>query len=311
MANNLIPEITSTKKIIVCIPSYNEEKTIGEIVLKARAFATEVIVYDDGSTDNTSEVAKKNGATVLRSSNNRGYGKALKTLFKHAKLINADIVVTLDSDGQHDANQIPRLLEPLMKCEADIVIGSRFIDKISGQNVPAYRKLGIKAITKVTQAACGSKITDAQSGFRAYTHNAFSKLQLSENGMAASTEILLNAALNDLTIIEVPITVRYDVQNGSTHNPLIHGTKVFVHVAKFLSFKHPLLYYGLPGFVLLLISGYFLYKAIDIFSVTRYVSTNLIVISIGFSLLGIILLATSAIIYTIISLFKDRIKDTY
>jgi glycosyltransferase involved in cell wall biosynthesis len=300
---------TQTQRILICIPSYNEEKSIGEIISKAKAFATEVIVYDDGSIDNTVEVAKKNGAIVLRNSRNKGYGKALKILFKYAKLNNADIVVTLDSDGQHDANQIPRLLEPLLRGEADIVIGSRFINKINEQNVPLYRKFGIKAITKVTQLACGNKITDAQSGFRAYNNDALSKLQLSENGMAASTEILLDADFCDLKILEVPITVRYDVEDSSTHNPLVHGMKVFTHVAQFLSFKHPLLSYGFPGLVLLLISGYFLYNAVDLFSSTRYVSTNLIVISIGFSLIGIVLLATAAIIYTIISLFKSKLKN--
>ena len=189
------------------------------------------------------------------------------------------------------------------------MIGSRFLDKRDSEKVPKYRSLGIKAITKVTQAGCYEKITDAQSGFRAYSSKALSNLLLSENGMAISTEILLRADERNLRIVEVPISIRYDIGSGSTHNPLIHGSKVISHVIQFLSFKHPFLFYGLPGLILLLCSALFLYNALELFSSTRYVSTNMIIISIGLSLIGMILLATSAIVFTLISLFKGRFRE--
>jgi len=304
------PEITQNKNIIICIPAFNEEESIGDVITKAKKFSTEILVYDDGSTDNTSEIAQKNGAFVIRNRRNGGYGRALNILFQHAIRKNADIIITLDSDGQHDASQIPRLIEPIVRNEADIVIGSRFLTKDDKEKIPKYRSFGIKAITKVTQIACYDRITDATSGFRAYNFDAISKLHLSENGMAVSTEILLKANQFNLRMIEVPITTTgYDIKDSSTHHPIRLGLNVISHVIQFLSFKRPLLFYGLPGLVLLITSAFFMYIALDLFSSTRYVSTNLIIISIGFSLLGIVLLATSAIIYTIVTLNKGKFKE--
>ncbi|WP_148686654.1 glycosyltransferase family 2 protein [Candidatus Nitrosocosmicus hydrocola] len=301
--------LNESTNVVICIPAFNEEKNIEEIIMRSKSFATEVIVYDDGSTDKTAEISNKCGAYVISSPRNKGYGKALNILFQTATLKNADIVVTIDSDGQHDPNQIPVILKPLLDNKADIVIGSRFLDKRDSEKVPKYRSFGIKAITKVTQAGCYEKITDAQSGYRAYNSRALSKLRLSENGMAISTEILLRADEHNLRIVEVPISIRYDVGNGSTHNPIIHGSKVFTHVIQFLAFKHPFLFYGLPGLLLLIFSAAFLYNALELFSSTRYVSTNMIIISIGLSLIGMILIATSAIVHTLISLFKGQIRE--
>jgi glycosyltransferase involved in cell wall biosynthesis len=302
------PQETSSRQIIVCIPAFNEEKYIREIVTKAKGFADKVIVYDDGSIDKTSEVATECGATVIKSSQNRGYGRALSELFKYAFKSNAYIMVTLDSDGQHDANQIPSLIEPLLKNQADIVIGSRFLKEEDTRQIPAYRNFGIRAITKVTRVACYNKLTDAQSGFRAYNISALSNMKLYEDGMAISTEILLKANENNLRIVEVPITVTYN-GDGSTHHPISHGIAVVSHILQYLSFKKPLLFYGLPGLIMLTIASIFMYNALDLFSSTRFVSTNMIIISLGFAIMGILLLATSAIVYTLVSLFKGKLRD--
>lgn len=296
------------KQIVVCIPAFNEETNISNVIEKVKQYAIQIIVYDDGSTDKTADVAHEMGALVIRGQRNKGYGKALSMLFQHASLTKADIMVTMDSDGQHDPAQIPLLIEPLLQNQADIVIGSRFLNKDDRSKVPAYRSLGIKAITKMTRVACFENITDAQSGFRAYNLNALSKLRLYENGMAISTEILLRAEENNLRIAEVPITVRY-FKDSSTHNPISHGLTVMNHLLKHMSFKKPLIFYGIPGLILLVISSFFIYNALDLFSTTRYVSTNMIIISLGFAIMGILLLATSAIIYTIISIFKGRLND--
>jgi glycosyltransferase involved in cell wall biosynthesis len=304
------PETTRSKRILVAIPAYNEEENIAEIILKSKAFSPEVLVYDDGSVDKTAEVAEKNGALVIRNARNRGYGRALNTLFQNAILMKVDIVITLDSDGQHDPDQIPRLLQPILENKADLVIGSRFLTSDERTNVPKYRTFGIKTITRFTQAACYDKITDATSGFRAYTIDSLYKLNLVENGMSISTEILLKANESNLRIVEVPITTkRYDIKDKSTHNPLKLGAGVISHVIQFLSFRHPLLFYGIPGLILLCFSSLYLYTALDLFSETRYISTNMIIISIGFALLGIILLATAAIVSTIISLFKGKMRN--
>jgi glycosyltransferase involved in cell wall biosynthesis len=303
-------EIQNQKKILIVIPAFNEEENIGEVIQKAKAMYPEVLVYDDGSVDNTASIAEQNGAIVIKNNRNMGYGRALSTLFQHAIIMNADIVVTIDSDGQHDPNQIPRLIQPLLENRADMVIGSRFLTNDDKLNVPKYRSFGIKTITRFTQAGCIDRITDATSGFRAYSLFALSKLNLTENGMAISTEILLKANRCNLRITEVPITTKkYDIRDSSAHNPLRMGWSVTSHVLRFLSFKHPLLFYGIPGLIFLICSASFMYIALDLFSTTRYVSTNVIIISIGFALLGILLLATSAIVYTIITLFKEQINN--
>jgi glycosyltransferase involved in cell wall biosynthesis len=310
MIINNDPETQQPKRIIIAIPAFNEEESIAEVIKKAKAFSPDVLVCDDGSSDKTSEVAEKNGAHVIRNVRNRGYGRALTTLFQNAILMKADVVVTLDSDGQHDPDHIPRLLQPILENKADLVIGSRFFNDEDMLNVPKYRKLGIKTITRFTQAACDDKITDATSGFRAYNVNSLSRLHLVENGMAISTEILLKANDCNLRIMEVPITTkRYDIRDKSAHNPVRLGWSVISHVIQFLSFKHPLLFYGIPGLIFLCFSSAYLYTALDLFSATRYVSTNLIIISIGLALLGFILLCTAAIVSTLISLSKGKIRS--
>jgi glycosyltransferase involved in cell wall biosynthesis len=296
-------------RILVCIPAFNEAKNIADIIQNAKSHATEVIVYDDGSVDNTDEVAKAAGATVIRSSINKGYGNAIKALFQIAKERNADIMVTLDSDGQHNADQIPSVIEPIVNDGIDLVIGSRFLSDQDKQKVPMYRSVGIRTITKLTRAASYNNITDAQSGFRAYSKNALSKLNLFEEGMAVSTEILLRAKEKNMLIREVPVMVNYNVEKPSTHNPLTHGIGILYNVIQFISLRHPLAFYGIPGIVLLLVAVLFMSKSLELFSATRYVSTNMIIIATGTALIGVVLLSTGAILYTLIALLKGRIKE--
>jgi len=296
-------------KTLVCIPAFNEARSIAEVIRKSRKYADDIIVYDDGSTDNTYQVATSAGAIVIRNPQNKGYGVAIRSLFQAAKEKDADIMVTLDSDGQHNPDQIPEIIEAL-KHGFDIVIGSRFLSNSDKQKVPKYRTLGIKTITKLTQAASYNGITDSQSGFRAYNRNALSKINLFEDGMAVSTEILLRAKEKKLLATEVPITIDYNVKDRSTHNPISHGIGVLYSVFQFVSLRHPFAFYGLPGIVLLGVSAYFIKNALNLFSETGYVSTNMILISVGIAVVGVILLATAAILYTLIALLKGRIKDT-
>jgi glycosyltransferase involved in cell wall biosynthesis len=297
-------------RILVCIPAYNESKTIGDTVRKAKNHADEVIVYDDGSTDNTYDVAKAAGADdVVRSPVNNGYGVAIRTLFQAAREKKSDVMVTMDSDGQHNPDQIPDVVKPIIEEGFDVVIGSRFMSLRDTQRVPRYRSLGIKVITKLTQSASYNNITDSQNGFRAYSKNALLKLNLFENGMPVSSEILLNAKQKNLTIKEVPITVRYDVEGTSSQNPLLHGARLASTLVQFISLRHPLASYGIPGIVLLVIAAVFTNTALDLFSKNGYVSTNLIMVSVGLGVVGAVLLVTSTILYTLIALLKGRIKD--
>jgi glycosyltransferase involved in cell wall biosynthesis len=295
-------------RVLVCIPAFNEAKKIVEIINKSEKYADGVIVYDDGSTDDTYELARTAGATVIKSHKNTGYGTAIRALFQAAREQNADIMITLDSDGQHNPDHIPRLIEPIRSQNFDMVIGSRFLSKDDKEKVPRYRSLGIKTITKLTQSASYSGLTDSQSGFRAYNKNALTKINLFEDGMAVSTEILLRAREKNLLATEVPITINYETDDTSTHNPITHGVGVLYSVLQFISLRHPLAFYGLPGIVLLGVAALFLRNALHLFSTTGYVSTNMILISVGIAVVGVVLLATAAIVYTLIALLKGRVK---
>jgi glycosyltransferase involved in cell wall biosynthesis len=216
-------------------------------------------------------------------------------------------MVTLDSDGQHNPDQIPDVIEPI-KQGFDIVIGSRYLRDDDKAKVPKIRSFGIKTITKLTQAASYGGITDSQSGFRAYNRNALSKINLFEDGMAVSIEILLRAKEKKLLTTEVPITINYDIEDTSTHNPLTHGIGLLYSILQFVSLRHPLVFYGLPGIVLLGIAAYFIRNALNLFSASGYVSTNMILVSVGIAVVGVIFLATAAIVYTLVALLKGKVK---
>ncbi|MGH9877104.1 MAG: glycosyltransferase family 2 protein [Nitrososphaera sp.] len=294
--------------IVVCIPAFNEAKNIGTVVRAATAYADKVLVCDDGSSDFTGEKAAEAGAAVIKHPVNRGYGAAIKTLFRAAKEEGADIMVTLDSDGQHNPDQIPLIIKPILDEGHDVVIGSRFINNEDSKKVPAYRSFGIKAITKLMQLTSHRNLTDAQSGFRAYSKNALEKIDLTEEGMAVSTEILMRAGQTNLHVKEVPISVRYDVEDASTHNPILHGVGIVLTIIKFLSVYHPLSFYGLPGIGFLIVAGIYVTWALDIFSATRYVSTNMILVAVGSAVIGVMLLLTAVILYTISALLREKVE---
>lgn len=238
-----------------------------------------------------------------------GYGSALKTLFDFAKKENPEVFVTLDSDGQHDASDIPKITSPILNKKAEIVIGSRFLTTNAKNKIPKYRKIGINTITKFTNAASYDNISDSQCGFRAYSKSAISKLSPYENGMAASTEILITAKEQNMSILEIPINVNYDLDDSSTHNPFIHGLLVLTSIFRYVSVKHPLSFYSLPGFVMLLVSIFFIGWALELFSQTRFISTNMILISVGMAVIGTGMITTGIILYTMTVLIRGKIRD--
>jgi glycosyltransferase involved in cell wall biosynthesis len=179
--------ITETK-VVVAIPSFNNEDHIAGVVAKTKKYVDEVIVIDDGSTDMTAEIAVKTGAKVIKHPQNQGYGSALRSCFEAGRSQDTDILVIIDGDGQHNPDEIPQLLSPIMLNEADLVIGSRFIDK--KQKMPGYRKFGIGVITFLWNIGSKIKVSDTQSGFRAYNQKMIQAMLISENGMGSSIEIL-------------------------------------------------------------------------------------------------------------------------
>ncbi len=235
-------------KITAILPAYNEEVSIGSIVLSTRKYVDRVIVVDDGSTDNTAEIAELAGAKVILHNSNGGKGAALKTGFEAAK--DSDIIVTMDSDGQHNPSEIPKLITPLINGETDIVNGSRYIHK-KDKNTPSYRRVGQTVLDKATNFSSGLEVTDSQSGFRAFAKHTLPAFRFSCIDFGIESEMLVDAANAGLRIKEVEISVRYDV-DGSSKNPVSHGIGVLMRIVNDMEFKRPLYYFTLPGIVIIL-----------------------------------------------------------
>lgn len=214
-----------TMKTVAIIPAFNEEKTIGEVVSKSKKYADQIIVIDDGSKDGTCRIAADSGATVYRHLVNRGLGGALGTGIKAALQNEADIIVTLDADGQHDPAEIPRLIKPMINGEADAVIGSRFL---ANQPMPLFRKLGNPFFNLVTFLLFGVKTTDSQSGMRAFSKKAAQSLEIRSNGMEVSSEILKEIKIKQLKLKEVPIKSIYTDYSLSKGQGLLPGIKTLI-----------------------------------------------------------------------------------
>ena len=290
--------------ITVGIPAYNEEKNIASIIVKLKKIVDTIIVCNDGSNDSTSEIAKNLGVIVIDHSKNLGYGAGIHSIFRKAREINSDVLVTIDADGQHRIEDIKKVVEPIEKGEADLIIGSRFLDTTQKQ-IPEYRKIGIKLITKVTNSSLKNKITDSQSGFRAYSKNVVSKLNVSDIGMGISTEILIKSSAHGFRIAEVPITVLYD-GDTSTHNPVSHGTSVLFSTLKYTSIEHPLKFYGIPSVILLIIGATFSYFAVQYYVEIGRLNTNLTIVSATVVLIGIVLLITAILLYSLVSVVREN-----
>ncbi|MEM3065373.1 MAG: glycosyltransferase family 2 protein [Candidatus Nitrosotenuis sp.] len=290
-------------KITVGLPAFNEEKNIAAIIARLQEIADSIIVCNDGSNDSTGVIAEKMGAIVINHPKNLGYGASIRSIFLKAKEMTSDVLVTFDADGQHRVEDIKRVVEPIEKNEADIVIGSRFLDK--SENIPTYRRLGISAITKVSNIATKQKITDSQSGFRAYSRKAIQQLTPSDFGMGVSTEILIKADKLNLKILEVPIKILYE-GDTSTHNPVGHGASVILSTMKFISIEHPLKFYGISGLVFSAIGIFFIVWALQIFSESRQILTNVTLIGFGSSLIGVMLIMTAIMLYSLVSVVRER-----
>ena len=291
-------------KIAIGLPAFNEEKNIASIITQLKKKYTLIIVCDDGSSDLTSEIAKEMGVIVVRHNTNLGYGAAIRSLFLKANELNCDILVTFDSDGQHKISDIENVIKPIQNKEANIVIGSRFLGNVEG-NLPTYRKLGIKAITNLVNSNTGNKITDSQSGFRGYDKITLEKIIPSDSGMGVSTEILIKANKQNFKIIETPITILYK-EKISSQQTLSHGTSVILSTMKFISIEHPLKFYGIPGILFLAVGLFFIMWTIQEFSMGGSIITNLSIIGIGSTILGSILTMTSILLYSVVSVVRER-----
>ncbi len=289
-------------KIIVGMPAYNEARYLGSVILRSKQYADEVIIVDDGSTDQTASVARLAGATVVKHEHNRGYGSSIRTMLNEVKKRDADILVVLDADSQHNPDEIPRLVQGVND-GADIVIGSR---EMQENKIAGYRRLGQKFLSRMTNIASRKRLTDTESGFRAYSKKAIATLELKETGMAISSEIISEAASRDLKIVEVPISVAYN-RDGSTLNPVRHGIGVFNRILVMISERRPLLFFSIFGGIFLaagLATGIMVLQ-IYYFGSTLF-ATGLALVSILFITIGMLSLFTGILLNVVSKRLNNR-----
>ena len=234
-------------KSIVVIPAYNEALTIASLVFLSLKHVTEVIVVDDGSQDKTSELARLAGAHVYTLERNAGKAAALMKGLDEAIAQNPDIIIMLDGDGQHNPDELPILMQPILEGNADFVIGSRFLE--GEHDVPRHRRIGQVILDQTVQHK--TKLTDTQSGYRAFGPGAYSHLRtIRSHGYNIELDMIDALQKADLRIMEVPIHVRYDgLPNIHKENPIIHGLDVISFSFGFIGYQRPLLCFGLPGLI--------------------------------------------------------------
>lgn len=196
---------------LVIIPAFNEEKTIGSIIQKTKRHADQIVVIDDHSSDDTGKIARSCGAAVVRHSKNKGVGAVMKTGITYAKKLKPDIVITIDADGQHRPEDIPSLMRPIIEGRADIVLGSRFLDK-KPANMLLQKRVGNKFLSLIVSVLTGVRLTDTQTGFRAFNKKALLSLNLFSD-FTYTQEMILVLCHNGFRCVEVPVPI----------NPRKHG----------------------------------------------------------------------------------------
>tara|TARA_Y100001968_G_C19420460_1_gene751482 strand:+ start:1048 stop:2028 length:981 start_codon:yes stop_codon:yes gene_type:complete len=294
--------------VIIGVPLYNSEETIASIIFSCLEYADEVVCIDDCSSDKSAEISKDAGATLISHEKNRGVGGVAKTFFNYAKEKNASIVVLIDSDGQHDPEDLPKMIKPLSENKADLVIGSRFVSGGKSKDMPIYRKFGLKLINGVSKLHSRQHIRDTQSGYRAFNKAAINAVRFENEGMKSSLEILESISEKGLRILEIPTTIRYDLKNTSSLHPIPHGISVFSYALSALSQKRPFLVFGLPGLIMVIIGALFGLRTINHVSEWTGVTVGPGVTFVWIGALGIPLLVSGIVLQYARKVLYDSIQ---
>jgi glycosyltransferase involved in cell wall biosynthesis len=307
----------TTPEVLVGIPAYNEASTIDSVVRDALAVADEVLVVDDGSDDETASLADAAGASVVEHDQNQGYGAALQTTFEEAHTREAEHLVVIDADGQHDPADIPRLVDTQEQTESEIVIGSRFADD-GDTDAPLYRRFGLTIVNLLTNFSLGvvrprSRVRDTQSGFRVYNQTAIESLAESDeigDQMSASTDILYHAHDNDFDIKEVGTTITYDVEDASSHDPVQHGLTLVKNILFTIERQRPMTVLGVPGFISTFLGIGFAYWTLSNFLNSGTFPIGLALVSSVFVLGGIFACFTGIILHALNTQVVHQLEDS-
>ncbi len=290
--------------VVAIIPAYNEERYIGSVVLRARAQVDAVIVVDDGSTDDTAQIAEAGGAIVVRHECNQGKGAALNTGLGKAREMHANGVVLLDADGQHLPEEVPAVLAPIFAGEADLVIGSRYLNGHEN-GVPGHRAWGHRVFNMLTRATSGVGASDSQSGFRALSWRAMRALNFSSDGFSVESEMQFLARELGLRVVEVPITADYAEK---PKRPVMqHGMMVLNGVLRLVGQYRPLLFFGVSGFVVLAVGLLWGAWVVSIYERTKTLAVGYALISILLSVLGSLSLFVGILLHSIRGLLMELV----
>lgn len=304
--NSQAPLKDTHPPIAAIIPAYNECLVIGSVVLQSRQHVEAVIVVDDGSADKTAEIARLAGADVIVMPENGGKAQAMMAGFTRAKNLGYDVVVMLDGDGQHNPNEIPAVVGPILSGKADLVIGSRFLETGADADIPRYRIAGQKVLNGFTAIASDHPCTDSQSGFRALGPRALQNLTFSSEGYDIESDMIHHFAKAGLTIGEVPINVTYDVPHKHKKNPISHGLGVLAKLIGVIGYRRPLLSFGIPGLVFF-VAGFL----VEIYTFSQYVRAGafhyiLFTGGIAFLTLGLLLMMCGLILNSLVIIMKEH-----
>jgi glycosyltransferase involved in cell wall biosynthesis len=293
------------KRSLVAIPCYNEGLTIGSLVLKARRYVDEVLVVDDGSKDDTAAIARLSGATVLVHERQMGKGAGVLDAMRYARTNAYDALVLFDGDGQHNPDEVPNVVAPILEGKADLVIGSRFLS--TRANIPLYRRFGQIVLNIFTNASADFSSSDSQSGFRALSHRALEAAAgFVSDGYNVESDMIAYLSARKLPIVEVPISVRYEVPHKHKKNPLTHGVGVLANIVALIGARRPLLSFGIPGFFLTLFGVVLATIAAAQFSVTTQIP---ILVSLAAGLLiaaGVLLIGGALVLKSLTILHRHR-----
>lgn len=297
--------VKNQQKLVIIIPAYNEERFIGSVVLKSLQFTKNVIVVDDGSRDGTSEVAACAGAIVLQHTQNMGKAAALNTAIGMARDYHPDVVVMIDADGQHLPEELPQVIEPILNKEADIVVGSRYIKNTS--NTPLHRRIGHLFINAATGITSGVYVTDSQSGYRAFSPKACGCSLFQSSGFTVESEMQFLAHEYGLTVKEVPITIQYLDQ--AKRSAVSQGVTVLNGILKLTGQYRPLLFFGVPGFLTLIIGLVWGLVVVQRFMQTSELAAGYAMICILLCITGLIMMTTAFTLHSIRGLLLELFQS--
>lgn len=308
IAFNISPDVITMlqmHRIVVVIPAYNEERFIGSVILKMMQFPLTVIVVDDGSTDHTAFVAEAAGALVLQHGENKGKGVALNTGIREARQMDPDVIVVIDSDGQHLVRELPSLVRPILEEGADIVVGSRYLEKTS--DVPVHRLLGHWFFNKLTGITSQVNVSDSQSGYRAFSPKAFNADLFQSAGFSVESEMQFLAHEHGLLVVEVPITIRY---TDKPKRPVMQqGATVLNGILHLIGQYRPLLFFGVPGFLVMFVGITMGLVVIDIYRRLAQLAVGYAMISVLLTIIGMVLFATGIILHSVRGLLSEMLHD--